>query len=172
MSIINEALKKASEKKIYISDFISEPTKDFGRVLNINELQRMAWQRRKWVLFGGISGTIVASVVVFTLFFSKDIMVQTPDLITSDLIRPSEPAVITPQETQEIVTVSKKFEDYLKVPTLSLTGVTKGRGKGIAVINNRIMNIGDHIDGASLVRINNDNVIMVYKGQEFILRIK
>jgi hypothetical protein len=58
-------------------------------------------------------------------------------------------------------------------PDLTLTGVlAPGGGEpGAAMLNNRMYSLGDRVDGARLVRIETDLIVLEFQGRERILRV-
>ena len=188
MSIINEALKKAAMERSSVSEFVSESSREADRLLQIYSQQRIL-QRRKWVLFGGISGTLLASVVAFTIFFGSDSPFSNTLLQKEEVVEVASAPVINPAPVKELIPVAplppappvviEKIKikkpilpkKYVKLPSLSLSGITKGRGESLAVINNRVVGMGDNVQGAIVVKIDADSVSLLYQDQEFILRI-
>lgn len=160
MSIINEALKKAASKNDDFSRLASEPLKEFEKTAGSVQLdvQKKTWQRKKWLFFGGISGGLAASVLFISIFLGKDLSVTSRPRPTA-IAQPAPEAVAAPAK-------------YVRLPNLTLDGIVEGRGEPMAIINARIVKVGDNLQGASVVRINKESVLLVYEGQEFLLRIK
>ena len=183
MSIINDALKKAAKERSYVSDFVSDSSREADRLLQMYGQQRIL-QRKKWALFGGISGTLLLSVTALMIFSGTDFLglnlaldrqnitfVPTLEQIPAKEVIPAEP--LPPVIVKDLKPAKPLLpKKYVKLPNLNLSGITRGRGKTLAVINNRIVGVGDNIKGAIVVKIGKDSASLIYQDQEFILRIQ
>jgi len=165
MSIINEALKKASNKnRSYLSDIVAETSKEANRVFHL-DTQRSV-RKKKWVVLGGISGTLAAGIAVFTLFLGRGV----PQAPPPAAIKEAVPEIAKPVAPEpKPIRFKTKFT---RLPNLELNGIIKGRGKPIALINDEVLNVGDSVEGAVITKIGEESVNLVYKNEEFILRIK
>ena len=169
MSIINEALKKAAKKKTHLADLVSAPAEGADRIFRLG-LRRKIWQRKKWLFFGTLGGGLLISVVGVALFFVMDFPAE--NLHLEGAVIKSSSAVKETEILKPILSFGKKREDFVKLPNLVLKGIIEGRGKPRAIINSRVVDIGDIVEDATVVRINKNSVNLVYMDQEFILKIQ
>lgn len=59
--------------------------------------------------------------------------------------------------------------DELRIPDLRLKGLSRSGARSWAFINDRMLKVGDTIEGAEVVAIAADRVTMRYRGVEFVL---
>lgn len=53
------------------------------------------------------------------------------------------------------------------LPTLTVQGIVWGGNFPQAIINNRVVRIGDTVDGAQVVDISKDNIIVEFEGRKY-----
>lgn len=141
MSIIYDALKKVeqSTKSANGKNITSEITKDDKKQ-----------HPKKYLLYGTVVlfGVFAASLF-FSLFSKKPIPQELPPPAPA-----SSPAPIA-------VTAPPALEQEAKNPEqvfFALNGIFFSEDEGYALINNRIVKVGDEIQGATVVRITSDEV--------------
>jgi hypothetical protein len=95
----------------------------------------------------------------------KEVRLQPRDILpsTTDLsIKPQEPSASAVQQSSTSVTDTK-------IPELHLKGISQGGTRSWAFVNDRMLKIGDTIEGAEVVDILKDRVKLKYAGVEFSL---
>ena len=172
MSIINEALKKAADRKLHVEG-------SSARVLERSELPVTPEKRRPensrprkigkfFVLFFVVS--LLIGVLAFAFFFEKASLEDVPPAPNS--VRQVAPAQVTENIVRPVLPLKDDRKNFVKLPNLVLNGIIQGRGRPLAVINDQIVNMGDSVLGAAVVGIGEDTVNLIYRDQEFVLRIK
>jgi type II secretory pathway component PulC len=63
----------------------------------------------------------------------------------------------------------QETEAYVQPPTLTVQGLIWGSNMPQAIINNKVVKIGDIIEGARIVEIDKEGVEVSYKGRSFTL---
>lgn len=197
MSIINDALKKASTEKSYTSDFVYEsPEEEVNKILELDTLTLrplIRSRKKQWLLFGSLAGVLFLSIIVSTVIFARNVGLRqgikksTPfsSTIASSPIpslgaRASITAPVSvsnnkPELTAEVIEPTSQIgsiKGFIQLPNLNLNGIILGRGEPMAIINNSVVYVGDVIRGAFVVKITKDKVNLTYKKQEFALRLK
>ena len=57
------------------------------------------------------------------------------------------------------------------MPALTVSGIAWGGSYPRAIINGKIVKIGDTIEGAEILEIKKEGVVVSYKGQEFTIPV-
>jgi len=57
-----------------------------------------------------------------------------------------------------------------KPPTLKLSGIVRGVGEPFAIINNHIVRLGENVEGATLLAVNDESVKLQWSDEELVLR--
>ena len=52
-------------------------------------------------------------------------------------------------------------------PKLDIQGVIWGDGPSRAIINNKVVSVGDDIEGAKVIKIDKDGIIILYSGRQY-----
>ena len=173
MSIVNDALKKLAgggAKKIFIEPPKIEPSRPFRQ-----------WPSRKWIIivFWGIA------VLVILIGTRQVLKKETTEEIIADQVGEEisageivaglteeveeevEEEVIGEIAEQEIVTEDEPAGE----PELSLTGIIWGDERPCAFINNIIVEEGETVGGAKVVRIDRREVLLTFQEKEIYLSL-
>ena len=57
-----------------------------------------------------------------------------------------------------------------KPPALKLSGIVRGAGEPVAIINDHIIQVGDSVEGATLVAVTEDSATLRWLDKELVLR--
>lgn len=171
MSIINEALKKAGQKR---EDFpepeplVSEPQPE-------PKVERKKRLNKRLIILG--ISSLMGCVLLFSFFLVKK------PLIGEKIEKQSIPKVSFEEEV--IFPAPKQKEDSAKEtviqetviqeeksPSLFLSGIIQGYGRPAAIINERIVEEGDFIKGARVIEIGQGEVRLNFEGEDFLLTLE
>jgi hypothetical protein len=95
---------------------------------------------------------------------------QAPPIESQEITPASSAQVGTEKQTEDILQGSAADESSVPWPALTVTGVI-GRGvKGSAIINGKIVDVGQRIDDVRVVRIGMQTVELEYRGQKRTVR--
>lgn len=166
MSIINEALKKASggKEKLYGAKELgveSQPKKKAQAKKRIN---------KRLIILAIFSLSVPALLLSFILLQNSSVRKKIeevkyqPGTSTEELV--SSTQIVEESDAQEAVILAGK------PPSLSLTGIIWGYGRPAALINNRIVKEGDLIEGAEVLEIRQNEVKLNFGGQELSLSLE
>lgn len=166
MSIINEALKKAGEAR---KDFpepeplVSEPQPEpkVGRKKKSN----------KRLIILGIS-SLMGCVLLFSFFLVKKPLIGEKIEKQSIPEVSFEEEVIFPAPKQKEGSVKETVIQEEKSPSLFLTGIIRGYGRPVAIIDEKIVEEGDFIGGARVVEIGQGEVRLNFEGEDLLLTLK
>ena len=61
-------------------------------------------------------------------------------------------------------------EEVIQPPTLIVQGLVWGTNLPQAIVENKVVRIGDHINEAEVVRIDKEGIMISYKGKTFTIR--
>lgn len=197
MSIINDALKKAGSRineEPAVSEFTREAAEqEINQILQFDteytKPQLQLYEKSNRLPFFIVGGVFLACIAILAVIFFLKLgfnrehsYAAKPTVLTEDSTQPSAaPAQVSPAQSVVIQEAKKDdkgrfrpeaIKEFVKLPTLNLSGIIKGRGEPMAIIDNKVIGVGDMIKGAFVVKIGSDSVNMVYKDQEFVLRIK
>jgi len=173
MSLINEALKKAGKEK-----GAQDP---FSGVPGSPESPSPQKKERNWekVILFSLMGIIGTGVVVSMTLFKRSsprplpqrAAQQTPPIVP---VTPKE-APPPPQETASTPTTpaaSSQSSPIVLKSSLTLNGIVQGEGEDLAILNNQITKIGEDIEGATLLEIGKDSVLLEEGEKRFRLKLK
>lgn len=186
MSIINEALKKARERKkikpetdsvvpdtlrekSYQSPLLQESAED-------NKLKDKKAIKNKWVKFYPLiylTGILIFMLIGIVIFKNSNTdnypakIPSRPAAKTSSIL-PGETA--DKRQTENTLTSSQ----YTATDTSEflLTGIIHGEGAPMAIINDSVYMTGDMIGSARVLKITEDMVIIEDGGKELQLKVK
>ena len=186
MSIINEALKKAAREKEV--GYSSEDKEAVRRNIQLEFHQKKT--RFNWgpifilLVLVLISGPIVAPI------FSTPIKgvsarrntlnpaaTQNVPTASAKLASALVPQLNTNRKAQFAVEESPLFASVpattpiSRTPDLTLTGIVYSPNGSYCIINNRIIKVGDTVQGARLLTVSQNSVRLDYQGQEMALSL-
>lgn len=171
MSIINEALKKAGKDR---QNDMSRPPIEIG-----------TYERKKagfnWgpvfvlLVLALIAGPIL--IPVFSTPFKKAAPTtsfkatpahQVPVDGTHPAAAVPAPMMAASNRRAQFGIEESALSLNARVPNLALTGIVfAGDGQSYSIINNQVLKVGDHVQGATLTAIAADMVTVEYRGQSF-----
>ena len=182
MSIIHEALKKAGQEK---GTFVSQ-TGDPGSIRRNLELE---YQKKKssstsWGLFFAVLAIFFVISPILAALFAAPVK-------RSLFVKPAVKAPVASQTVQPVqlpqagLLVNRKAQFGLEEtplfsqsrypaverPALALSGIVYSTTDSYCIINNKIVKIGDEVDGAKLVSISLREVILEYHGEKVTLAV-
>lgn len=164
MSIIYDALKKAQKS------LTSIPKPIISLNIHKNPLNAKKKLYNKnyplIILFGIILGVLGIRLImdksVLRLSFptnkndEKDIAKTTPHESTKSM---------PPQSANTAVTTPSQ-----NLPSLSLNGIVISDNGNVAIVNGRIVDLGDKIEGATVTNISSNEVTIDFEGKEIVLK--
>ena len=179
MSIVNDALKKLAgggTKKVFIESSKVEPSKI--------EPSKPFWQRPSGklviIVFWGIAILVIligSRQVVFKDETAEQIIAdqvgeeisagEIAAELTEEVEKEVEEEVVGEIVEQEIVAKDEPAGE----PELSLTGIVWGDESPCAFINNIIVEEGETVDGAKVVRIDRREVLLTFQEKEIYLSL-
>ena len=182
MSIISDALKKVADKRIEVVRLQADAT---ARKLN-QDIKKGTTKNTKWSILSGVGtffivGFAITAFLYNTEFFSSFIHpskaqpIVLPERIAleKEAIVDKPKAVIKEKIPSYIVSRPKSvFRKKAQIIPLTLNGIIEGQGEPLAIINNNILKAGDYVDGARVINIGPDRVVLFYDNKEILLRIK
>jgi type II secretory pathway component PulC len=95
----------------------------------------------------------------------KEVRLQPRDILPSTVdlsLKPQEP--VAPAALKSFTSITDT-----KIPELHLKGISQSGSRSWAFINDRMLKVGDTINGAEIVDILKDRVKLKYAGVEFTL---
>lgn len=179
MSIISEALRKASEKR---KDVINLKEEDFRtdaaarpdtrrlrdrfRTKDLSiDIKEIASRKTKWSLLSTMGTLFIVGLALTAFFYNVNYLPSGTNSIA--------PVVAALKETDAVKGVSSEINDINTIQhLLRLNGVIEGTGEPYAVINNRILKKGESIYGAEVLDISSQKVTMLFKGEQITLQIE
>lgn len=144
MSVIYEALKKV-EASSGGADLKVKPPKKVHSVFKPYLIYVPA------ICFGLLMGGVLFNYFTVPKKDSADTIIKTPP----EQLKPLETAIPPAGEAMP----QKKSQ-----PFLILNGIFSSQNEGYALINNRIVKVGDDIEGATVAGINPDSVELEFEG--------
>jgi hypothetical protein len=135
-----------------------------------------------WIGFlaaaGGSSLLLIIGLLLGSLWASRG---PSPALIAkSPALSPQEPAPVLPVATAPVpaepnmptapVRRHRVRGPSAKAPVLRLNGIVEGEGEPLVIVNGQILRLGETIDGAVLVDIEEDAARFEWKDQEVLVR--
>lgn len=94
-----------------------------------------------------------------------------PQIVVRDIAVKRDP-FLEKKEKKKVAAVSKRKKGRKRSPPLKLNGIIDIAGKRIAIVNDKIVREGDEIASHRILKIEEDEVIVVYGGKERTLRVK
>ena len=165
MSIILEALKKASVNKAPVAENTPSPAAEKYEAHDGNfNLSK--------TMFMGASAIVIVGLVAFLTHPQNGAQNGTAGekkVIAAEGYSTVPAPAAAKQEPNSISTFMTKLSN----PHLALSGIVYGSGKPAAIIENKILEEGASIRGAKIVKIHNNNVEMLDEvtGQNFVLKL-
>ncbi len=159
MSIISDALKKVSDQR---SQVVRLQEEELGNIFLDNK-SRARTQRKRWSALSSAGTLLIVAVAIAIFYFVANNINDTAiaPKITAPVVREPDHGA-----------ARKEVSSLVSLPSFTLSGIVGGGGESMAMIGNTILKKGDFYEGAQLVEISSDKVIMLYDNSEFILRIK
>ena len=180
MSIIYEALKKA-QKGFPDSNGPDDPPAEKPLAQTPDKLQivkrvliaaigivggiALSWLLMPWLTGQNKSHLMPQSTVRLPKAADSGISVD-PEKNVPSTSAPKTNNIQQPIVKQRSETAQKQF------PELILNGIIVSDAGNSALINNLIMNVGDKIEDAEVTAIEKDSVLILFQGEEIILRNK
>ncbi len=173
MSIISDALKKAQQTQ-------SAPLKDGKAAVEpLAPLVRHHTPQQKMlqsVISWGIL-LLVSGLVAFKLITETMGTLATPSVVTRykipdkiEIQAKSKEAVAP--STFPFTVPLKTFYSGPPEEAFSLSGIVQGAGKPVAIINDKVLEEGDSINDAKVIRIEDKKVTLSVKDKEVTLTLK
>lgn len=175
MSIILEALKKASVNRnahtISATAIIRQ--EENAGMRKTETLDGNSFSMSRTMLMAVCTIAIVGIVAFLTSNVERETTV--PKQNVKPIAEGYAPPVQVPAATapkQEMTSINS-FIARLSNPHLTLNGIVYGIGKPAAIIENKILEEGNSIKGAKVIKIHSDRVEMVDEvtGQNFVLKV-
>ena len=186
MSIINEALKKAQQKNEQIKKEeikTAEPKQAEITAVVPPVVTKEPEPRNK---IAGIGFLIIILIIISVFIKINDVKKQGSDsgtegVITETLSRSTADQgakVVKKKPEQNIgITVYSPNEPKGSLPDLlsplELSGIVYGSGgRDYAIVNNKVLEIGDEIDNYQLITIEKDSIVLFSGKEEIVLDLK
>jgi len=83
----------------------------------------------------------------------------------------TEDTTTTTENDNTVVIADVEDEDFIQWPYLIVTGIVGQGKKGSVVINNKVIGVGDTVDGARIVSIGNKGVNLEYRGEKRFVKV-
>jgi hypothetical protein len=157
MSIISDALKKASDRK---SDNIRLRREELSPIF-IDDKKRIRENKSKRSLISGVGTLLIIGIAVF-FFLSNGQFIPSIAYRAASIPAPIPLVAVRANPAAETETI----------PRFVLNGIIEGAGESLAMINNSIVKKGDFFLGAQVIEIGKDKVALLYNRKEITLRIK
>ncbi|MBI3252197.1 MAG: hypothetical protein HYZ52_02605 [Candidatus Omnitrophica bacterium] len=184
MSIINEALKKASQHRESFS--VAKPGAALGSI-------GMAYSKRtsnfNWGPVFVILVLVLITAPIIAPLFSRPYRNQVPSHAAGGSPNPRQislqqnipvtappavlPAVVTHQaqfSVEESPLAQPSSPMQIQKPYLALSGIVFSRQESFCIINKRVAKVGDRIQGARVVSISEREVSLDYQGEPIVLQ--
>ncbi len=165
MSIISDALKKAQK----------EPQKYKSEVLKLQDKRPPFKKMMLAVLIIPLSAAIGIGLA-FRYRNKANVLPETSlgRLIEKDAVVVKEVPSIkkVPEVVPEPVKPAVKKPKVIKTPRFSLNGIILGEGVPLAIINHQILKEGDRINGAHLIHIYEDRVVLKFRYRVIELKLE
>ena len=174
MSIINDALKKASQEKVagpeVAEERIVEPRKYAGKPAVEPKVAKKGANKRL-IISSGIIGLVGFGLFLsFLLIREQRLKAKLEQVIPSRAI--SEQTAALPRQVTKGVVTRKTIATAQKAPSLHLTGIVRGHGEPYAFINGKIVEEGDTVGGAKVIEIRQKEVRLDFEGEDLLLTLK
>ncbi|MDH5258802.1 MAG: general secretion pathway protein GspB [Gammaproteobacteria bacterium] len=122
----------------------------------------------------GRVGTVTSSINVDNAKSTiQPILSSTKTITTLALADPTRPDFAQPTQSQkrESVKNQQKKQKTNPVTKLKLQQTLVSKNRNFAIINGKTLSIGKKINGAKLIKINSDNVVLSYDGKKYTLNL-
>ncbi len=173
MSIINDALKKASQEKVAgpeaAEEKIVEPRKYAGKPAVEPKVAKKGANKRL-IISSGIIGLVGFGLLMAYLARESTVRGKLAEIVSSRSIS-EETAVLPPQEAKDAF-IKESIVPIPKAPSLHLTGIVRGHGEPYAFINGKIVEEGDAVGGAKVIEIRQKEVRLDFEGEALLLTLK
>jgi len=70
-------------------------------------------------------------------------------------------------QKEDLSQANKSPETEIPPPKLDIQGIIWGDGPNRAIVNNKVVTEGDNIEGAKVIKIDKDGIIILYSGKEY-----
>lgn len=163
MSLIHEALEKKIKRRpfdVQETTFLEErrervsPYASFSSGLSETRTSKQTsfMSESQWILYGMISGLVFLSALYFfTLPLYNQSFKKEMKLLKTKSVSVSR---VVPE------TSSRDAH-----PSFTLTGITRDGKEWTAIVNNRLVRVGDRVSGAEIKLIQNEEVLLDYRGE-------
>ncbi len=167
MSIILEALNKASAKKAPVAESAAASVPGPKN----NEVHDRDFNFSRTMFMG--AGTIVIVGLVAILTSQQNGTQNTAAGGNKAVVAEGYSTATLPAAPKQEPTSISSFITKLSNPRLTLSGIVYGSGKPAAIIENKILEEGASVKGARIVKIHNNSVEMLDEvtGQGFVLKL-
>lgn len=172
MSIINDALKKAQEQNTRFK------SKGISSYSVAKQHKPQSYIQKKVIAFISTLFLMTLTLGVSWLIIGTIKNLSMPPVaVVPEIHEPPEDQINTePQDPSPIADVANKGILYQKAKPVSetfvLSGIVFGDGNPFAVINDKIVEEGDRIDEAKVVRIEKNRVTLHLEGEKITLTLK
>jgi len=172
MSIINDALKKAQDQN---AQFKSKGIFPYS-VAKHHKPQ--SYIQKKVTAFIGTLFLMTLTLAVSWLIIGTIMNLSMPPVVvTPEIQEPPEGQISTePQDPSPTANIANKGILYQRAKPVSetfvLSGIVFGGGNPFAVINDKIVEEGDRIAEAKVVRIEKNRVTLHFEGEKITLTLK
>ncbi len=122
--------------------------------------------RNAWVIaaiIGFFTGAIFGGVQLFALGESGVLERPEVEYKAAGLRDP----FVNILKKEELSKANESAGEEIPPPKLDIQGVIWGDGPSRAIINNKVVSAGDNIEGAKVIKISKDGIIILYSGREY-----
>ncbi len=172
-------LEKALEQEPFLKDIPGPFEKKVERRTHVSTIAVVGG-----LMAGLVALTLFVTMVVFFRPMPRSIQPRRPETAYApsrqqEAVYPAQPETApfaaTPRQEKEAAQLPPSFDPHMKspvaAPELSLSGIM-GYGKECyAVINNKMVGEGDTVADARVVKINKNNVVVMYSDTEITLTL-
>lgn len=167
MSIINDALKKA---QLHNQQF--KKTNKDTEVVSVKSDTYLQGTKTPWV-------AVLIIVSIFALIFIR-FRPTTQTVTYSNKNKETKLPITTDYKIPKIFRGKQDINSHLtngpeqfsNTPSFELSGIVFGAGQVYAIINDKILEVGDKIGQAKIVRIEKDKVILSSNNQQITLTLR
>jgi len=172
MSIISDALKKAQEQN---AQFKSKGSSPYSAA---RQHKPQSYIQKKITVFIGTLFLMTLTLAVSWLILGTIMNLSMPPVaVVPEIQQPPEGQInVEPRDPSPIANIANKGILYKRATPVSetfiLNGIVFGDGKPFAVINDKIVEEGDRIAEAKVVRIEKNRVTLHLEGEKVTLTLK
>jgi hypothetical protein len=177
MSIIAEAIKKREEGKVRQKPVLPSPHFDVPTLVPkkappetdllpdrelqwLDSLSHWVRQVNPWMIWAGMGVSLVFATVFFLIQEARK----------TDFLNDEQPLASSATASKKPIQISNKElatpAKFRKASDYELTGISVIDGAGIAIVNNKVVRQGDWVDGARVLEIKPQEVVLEYRGQK------